>query len=73
MLPILITMPLSLLLYLCTASLVYLIGPSDDYERAASEFTVEYLAKRRQKRAQAASSQKRTQCQHLRGRDRWDT
>jgi hypothetical protein len=72
MLPILITMPLSLLLYLCTASLVYLIGPSDDYERAASEFTVEYLAKRRQKRA-TTSSQKRTQGQHLRGRDRWDT
>jgi hypothetical protein len=47
MLPILITMQLSLLFYLCVSSLVYLVGPTGDYEKEAADYACEYLGRRR--------------------------
>jgi len=49
MLPILITMQISLLLYLCATGLAYALGPRCDYERVADEYVAEQMARARRK------------------------
>ena len=44
---ILITMQLSLLLYLCATGLAYALGPRCDYERVADEYVAEQMARAR--------------------------
>lgn len=43
-------MQLSLLIYICTTSLVYCVGPSRDYEATSVEFVTEYFNKRSRQR-----------------------
>jgi len=48
-------MQLSLLIYICTTSLVYCVGPSRDYEATSVEFVTEYFNKRSRQRLKRGS------------------
>lgn len=58
MLSILIAMQLSLLVYICTTSLVYCVGPSRDFETTSTEFVTEYFNKRARARLKHTTSKR---------------
>ena len=60
MLPVLITVQLSLLIFLCASSLVYVVQPITDYNKEIADAVRRYTDKRNRKTTQQRKKKKKT-------------